>query len=184
MAKRVMAIILAVSAGLVGCIPKSEQETFLAVCENILKDRLRSPSSYELVDVKSFRVSEATLDQWMWWNYRSETKEIYYQNEWTELDSPSLFSDLSPVQRSLAVFLLREERRRVDEYNVGNSMYAELTFSYDVANTFNTVLRATSTCTFAFLSDDGLKEALKQNEGAVFLDGETRLDWAVGKLPN
>lgn len=86
--------------------------------------------------------------------------------------------------RSLALSLLENMREKVDEYNDGSFMYAELSFAYDAANSFNTPLRDTSVCTFAFSADDGLIGALEKDDGMVFLDGETRLSWAFSKMPD
>jgi hypothetical protein len=184
MAQRAIAVISAVSFGLAACTANSEQAAFLSVCEDILKERLNAPSTYELIEVKNFRISDATLDQWMAWNYRKEEKKSYYENEGIDLDSPNLFANIKPAMRSLAVSLLENMREEVDEYNDGSFMYAEMSFSYDAANAFNTPLRDTSVCTFAFSADDGLIAALEKDDGMVFLDGETRLSWVFSNMPD
>lgn len=76
MAQRTIAVISAVSFGLAACAANSEQAVFLSVCEGILQERLKAPSTYALVEVKSFRISDATLDQRMAWNYRKKEKRV------------------------------------------------------------------------------------------------------------
>ena len=179
--KKMTAVISTVSFGLAACAANSEQAAFLSVCEEILKERLKAPSTYELVEVTSFRISDATLDQKMAWNYREKEKEGYYEYEGVDLDSPNLFPNASSSMRSLAISLLESQRKEVEEFQNGSFKYAELSFAYDAANAFNTPLRDASICTFAFSADDGLKEALEEDDGMVFLDGETRLSWAFSK---
>ena len=128
-----------------------DQRTFLASCEEVIKERLKSPSSYR-------RINEPEI---------STSKSAISDDEFEELVMRL------PAELQQAT---REERLRgeawVEQFNFVTMI------EYDAANAYGTPLRRTSICRSG-TSYSGTPGRFDVSSNSVEVDGRTSTGWFV-----
>jgi hypothetical protein len=139
---------------------ESEESLLLAKCDDLIKDRLRSPATYQRVEVTDFTRRPANKLEYL----QVETPEkLKLRAEQSARD-----------KRSAEIYARQEEMfdsRKMEELSA--------IISYDAANGYGTPIRSVSMCTIYL--DEG--EALEVGSGlGVRVDNMTALDWSFEQL--
>lgn len=136
----------------VGCDQAwQDKRTFLASCEEVIMDRLKSPSSYRRINDP-----EVTL-----------TQSVISDHEFEELMTP-----FSPEAQEGA-----RARRMSGTGWVEKSNFVT-TVEYDAANAFGTLIRRSSSCRSG-TAYSGTPGRFDLSVTAVEVDGRTTADWFV-----
>jgi hypothetical protein len=128
----------------------------VAACEDVIKDRLKSPSSYQRVAVRE-RASEVEIDR-----YRI-LRIMENANEKSET-----------VRKANRILLDYElEDMRSGKKPLAKELVA--TFEYDAANAFGVLIRGYAECKF-------ISAGTKPSGYNVQVDGSTQTDWLVNRM--
>lgn len=142
------------AAFLTGCDEHGKLErTFIASCEEVLKERLRAPSTYVRVEKPEVRV---------------ETRTIADQEFESMVDSEGY----SPLLKGLA-----REQRAAGEAYVESTWYST-TIRYDAENAFGTPMRGIASCASGE-SYTGTPSGFDVGRSGVVVAGKTQIEWVL-----
>jgi hypothetical protein len=127
---------------------------FLRTCESILKDRLRSPSGYRRIEVRSHDEA-VSFDR-----YRATSVRDFYH----------IYGDQAEIDR--AIRTLDQEIQEMKTQKTTPIEY-KLYIEYDAPNGFGTLIRAISDCTY--VSRNGSFSSFLEYD--VKVDGMDKLEY-------
>lgn len=159
--------VLAVGAMLVAPSPasarwfwQSDETVLTTICEGALKERLKAPSTYRLIESRGFVRREATRDEFMGWftpeaKTRSESISSRDRDYRKLIDTQASWYD--------------KEGQRKD--------YVSVLIEYEADNSFGTPIRDTVICEGTVKASEPFDDV-----GVVgpSIDGETAIEWAAG----
>jgi hypothetical protein len=140
---------------------KSDEEKFAEACEDIIKERLKAPSTYHRVDLYGPLISMGTWQEAMGWDF-PEKKE-----------SSLLSSARSEMSK-------RAHDTMVKLYTDSPPTIARLFIDYEAANSFGVPIPQKSVCQTVVHADGELLDALPNL--ALLVDGFSSMEWSVEQV--
>jgi hypothetical protein len=138
----------------------TEEEKFLAACDEVVKQRLKAPATYERQDTGKMKSTSATLEEFLGW----ENADKRRQSEQLMVTDPSYWD------------LIDDQKKMFAE---GGWDRVSISFAYDAANAFGTPLRSAAECSYVISSTS---EFTAPPAPLVSIDGLTPSDWALVQL--
>ncbi len=138
----------------------SQEAIMLDACEKVLLERLRSPSTYQLIEASDIRTEEATEDDYLYNNDPAEKKRTIELH----LRQPELAENHEYLR---------------DLFRSTNMQKLTMVIEYDAENGFGTPIRGRSLCAVFRDGDDPMQRGEFMN---VRIDGKTSIDWAFDGL--
>ena len=132
-------------------------ETFCRVCESVLMERLTSPASYNRVSCSEPKISPATEEQYLGWNWPGKKE-----------------ADFLAAANDNAVKKSQELVRRL--FDQGRDGFVISILKYDAANAFGTSLREPAVCE-AIIYD--LFDYSDTSTTSIRINGDTSLEWIL-----
>lgn len=148
----VVAAILAVS-GIAGC--ESQEDKLVESCNEALKKRLKSPSSF--TEIERFKV-------------RSEPYTHSRIAQKTDRYKPVTGQKRTDLRNSL--ISLSKAQEKIGEYAI-----SEYRITYEAKNSFGVDLRSTASCLVVHSVDDGAKW-----KPDVYIDGQNHMSWLISQI--
>lgn len=147
--------LMAAATTLSGCNPFESK--MVGACEEVLKKRLKSPSSYARIDLRESR-RDVPLDEYKAAELAMVAK-VYSNPETAAIERARIDRDIERFQKS-KTFPVEFEK----------------TIEYDAANSYGALLRDISRCTYVSdTADESQASTL-----SVIVDGDSWIDW-IGK---
>jgi hypothetical protein len=148
-------------AGRAGYGPMVSTETaFLMACDEVIKDRLRSPASYQRVSATPFLRRPADILTYM----QTDTPEKFARAAALDASNP----DMAKLRKSQAEF-----------FKAAGLEEAATIIAYDAANGFGTLIRSEVICSDFIRKDEPV------HHNSVLgprVDNLTKMDWTIESL--
>lgn len=162
-----------------GCFTKSPEDLFIAACDEILKERLKSPSSYKVISRTEITYEPLTVLWDMELGTENELNEYRKAAESTG-PLPAILADRygnkdADKIRSMATFMLGIADSRVKEGEKIASFYTK----YEAANSFGASLAGAYKCEVS-TPKDGL--TFEPAASSIRVDGQTKLGWLISNM--
>ena len=135
------------------------EPTFYERCVEVLKERLKSPSSYKLIRTLPAKINKATQDEYFGW-YTPDQKREALSKIQSDKDRQSLHS----VDQAI--------------FDNGNAWHAQLLFEYESSNAYGASIKNAGECTAIILSRNSavnLSEFSKSDD--IRINGLTAFYW-------
>lgn len=158
---KAISIVAAISAALSIPSCKSSEEVFVGECGSVIKERLRSPSTYNLIEYTKPAVAPFTVE---WWVSNNPRKTIHDPN------ARESYEETYKMQLDLMTSFANDGSRSV----------ASTFIKYEAANAFGTPVASTVKCEAEVIGD-----ALSSDPDdyrSVLIDGKTHFDWLIGQI--
>ena len=149
-----------VALGAAGVGPlASARQRFYAACDDVIRDRLKAPSTYRRISATKIKLGRADLDHYM----KRETPE---KREWQER-----------LDRDEWLRAVRENQEKT--FAESKFQEAWTVIEYDAANSFGTAIRSRAICSDYILEGDPIKV---DKYWGPRVNNMTKLDWATQGL--
>lgn len=136
--------------------------SFRADCEEVLKERLKSPSSYRFISMADPVIKAATEDEFFGWQNPKKKAD----------DQASLTRSTDPVRREL-----HEERRAI--FASSSMQMVSAVLRYEAANSFGAMLAGTVEC--SSISSDPDRPYDGVTPTSIRVDGYRQLEWTASQ---
>jgi hypothetical protein len=136
------------------------RDPFLAACEDAMKDRLRSPSTYNRLSVSDMRRRPATLLEYM------------------EVESPAALAAKAQMLAS-DEFLLGIFQRKQQDFEKAGMDILSIEVEHEAANGFGTPIRGWFVCSVFRNPGEPLGDTAAP---LVMINGQTNLGWSIDRL--
>lgn len=139
----------------------TDDQIFANACADVIKDRLRSPSSFRLLKMTVPTALKPSLAEYMGWQ---NTKE-----QMDEMDS------VTQDAKRRELYLKKQ-----DIYNSGDPLMLRAFIEYDAQNAYGTAIRDLAECTYIYFdADDPLAQISVMGPR---INGDSSLDWSVKQV--
>lgn len=139
----------------------SEQSAFVSDCEAVLKERLRSPSTYKRITVSKLVRDEGSDDDYL--DIHSAADRLEKNESYRRTPQMKEFDDA----------MIRMRR-------AGKLERLSIWLEYDAANGFGTPIRGHSECSYYI--DKGTSYLKSRRFSNPRIDGKTALEWSLDGL--
>lgn len=153
-------IIMAQSAGCDPLFGGSFESAFLTACDEVMKDRLKAPSTYTRIAAHGYEQRPATLDDKRGWTNATKRAE-----------------DLKMIETDPRFKELYEMGEKVFEMS-GEQTLTRAFVEYDADNSYGVPVRGAYECTHVGFDVDEFAPAA----GGVRVDGYNSVDWSAREL--
>ncbi|MDO6526950.1 hypothetical protein Q4519_14785 [Motilimonas sp. 1_MG-2023] len=156
--KKIMLTPIIAALVLSGCIgnPKT---AFVEACSEIMKDRLKSPSSYQVLDSSDILYEPFTLEYW-------------------EKNNPmDKYADLDKVKFWQSMRDLAEQQEKN-----GNNKVAKIIIKYEAKNAYGTPIASEMLCKYETKGPEVPSDVDDFNLFEVHVNGMTKSDWLMSQI--
>ena len=161
---RYLPIILLTSIGAAACNPfgPKPEEKIARACENVLKERLKAPTTYKRLKATNVTKSVATLEQYLGW----------YTPEMVAREKKAL-------KRNVHMREINESQ--IELFNVGKRLIYEIYIEYTASNSYGTPIRNAARCNLVTpysTLENAAKDDVEKLSWKVDVNGFNRLSWS------
>jgi len=139
----------------------SYEDRFLEACQTVLKQRLKSPTSFSLLSDPIVQKRPATIEDDMGWTDNPEKRKADKENISQDPEIKEVFE------------------RKVKRFNSNQHILVRAILEYEAANSYGALIRNYATCTHTDLSPDKFSEL---DALFVMINGYTTNDWILAQL--
>lgn len=139
----------------------SYDKKFLSACEHVLKQRLKSPSSYQRLSDPIITKEKSTFEDKLGWTNPDKKRA----------DTATLTADPEKLER---------HKQQETIFGLGEHTLIRAYLEYEASNSYGALIRGYAECTHSDISPDKFTDLDKMS---VMIDGYTHVDWLLS-APN
>jgi hypothetical protein len=166
----IVAIGIALTGGIAWMtLSPTDEERLARECEAVLKDRLKSPSSYKRLEFSGYEVKKPSLDDYFGWTNPEKKKA----------DKVKKTSKIPSVQKAYDT-LEAGHKSEVERFQAGKYLMSSAYLDYEASNSFGALIRGSVEC--SFISFGEVYDSSGISPTSIRVDGFRAMEWSTYQL--